>query len=42
MSAPQIEFGKNLSAKSAAIMRMPMWMLQKLFCSAAWMDWESM
>jgi len=36
-----IEIGKNLSAKNAVIMRMPMWMLQKLFCSAAWMDWES-
>jgi hypothetical protein len=38
MSVPQIEIGKNLSAKNAVIMRMAMWMLQKLFCSAAWMD----
>jgi hypothetical protein len=37
-----IELGRSFSAKSAAIMRMPMWMLQKLFCSAVWTDWESM
>ena len=41
MSVSQIEIGKNLSAKNAVIMRMPMWMLQKLFCRAVWMDGES-